>query len=110
MDLNTPKNPEFMCRMKGLARYFADNIKNNPLFTPEMEASREIYKILAENSILSENHLLDIVSAFNKVIGMDHYNGSGWLDFKLHLQKLFRDHGYNAVDCQDGKITISNPQ
>jgi hypothetical protein len=56
---------------------------------------------------LTANDAVDIVMLFNETNNGQHYNGSGWMDFRLHLIHLFTMDKLNfGVDSATGQIVI----
>jgi hypothetical protein len=72
-------------RMKGLSMYFERQAETQSLFYPEYKASKEINEILELKEKLTEQELERIVEILEELDKTEHYNGSGWLDYKLHL-------------------------
>lgn len=82
-----PETLSFEARMKHLENYFQRQVASNEAFIPEYEAAREINKIALKEDI-SESEIREIIGIFNDYNQKPHYNGSGWLDLRTHLEFL----------------------
>jgi hypothetical protein len=90
--------------------YFADHSKDNILFAQEFAISREIQDMISRPTDLSKTDLEKIMNVFNKIEDEDHYNGSGWQDYKLALGHLFRTYGFELKwDTSSKKIDTFRP-
>jgi hypothetical protein len=80
---------EVLLGLKLCCDYFERNIQNDPTFEPEFKSSKIINSLLENNYPLTETHLQEIISIINNIDKIEHYNGSGWLDYKLRLNHFF---------------------
>jgi hypothetical protein len=87
---------EHFGRMKLMCANFAEKSKSNALFLPEYETSKKINQMI-------ESINKPTASDFNKIVDLikttdikEHYNGAQWFDYKIHLNALLRDNGFNA--------------
>jgi len=75
--------------------YFASNIQNNSTFEPEFKTSKTINSILETKQILTDADVTDIVRLMNDIKKVEHYDGSGWLDYKMRLGHFLRLSGFD---------------
>lgn len=76
--------------------YFERNIQSNSTFEPEFKASRIINSILQTKQILTESDVSDIVKLINDMKKVEHYDGSGWLDYRMRLGHFLRLSGFDV--------------
>ena len=76
--------------------YFERNIQNNSKFAPEFKVSKIINSILETKQILTDSEVSDIVKLINDLKKVEHYDGSGWLDYKMRLAHFLRLSGFNV--------------
>jgi hypothetical protein len=91
-------------RLNWFERYFSNNVKNDILFEPEFEAAKEI-NLIARQEELRQEDFLRIIEIFNVANNAEHYNGSGWMDFRLHIQGMIRAYGLDVI-IVNGNIVI----
>ena len=76
--------------------YFGRNIQNNSTFEPEFKTSKIINSILETKQVLTDNDVNDIVRLMNDIKKVEHYDGSGWLDYKMRLGHFLRLSGFDV--------------
>lgn len=76
--------------------YFERNIQNNSTFEPEFKTSKIINSILETKQILTDSDVSDIVRLMNDIKKVEHYDGSGWLDYKMKLGHFLRLSGFGV--------------
>ena len=75
--------------------YFERNIQSNFTFEPEFKTSKTINSILETKQILTDTDIADIVRLINEIKKIEHYDGSGWLDYKMRLGHFLRLSGFD---------------
>lgn len=91
--------------MVRLDRYFEGCIKDNFLFEPESKCSKKILEIISKNR-LEVSDFKEIVRMFNETGEIEHYSGSGWLDYALHLSSYLESFGFEVNLISWQKIEI----
>lgn len=91
----TDKQKQAIDRLTSRDRYFASHSKDTILFAREYHVSNQIQNIIADKTNLTEADFELIVNVFNKIEEDEHYDGSGWFDYKLILGHLFHTFGYD---------------
>ncbi|MEP6725506.1 MAG: hypothetical protein ABJC98_06810 [Bacteroidota bacterium] len=97
-------------------KYFERNSKEDKyafLFLPEFETCEVIMKIIGSGKFLRSEQIDSIKHAYNKIIHLEHYNGSAWFDFKIRLGGLLAVYGYNTQwnsETDELIISFSAPQ
>ena len=86
---------EVLTGLKLCCSYFETNIQNNATFEPEFETSKIINSILETKQILTEADVISIVKLMNDINNIEHYDGSGWMDYKMRLGHFFRLSGFD---------------
>jgi hypothetical protein len=74
--------------------YFEKNARNDPSFYPEAIAARVIIELLESLEELNTEHVSQIAGVLNEVEKAPHYDGTGWMDFKMHLSGFFSQNGF----------------
>lgn len=75
--------------------YFERNIQSNSTFEPEFKASKIINSILETKQILTDTDVSDIAKLIKDIKKIEHYDGSGWLDYKMRLNHFLRLNGFD---------------
>ncbi|MBX2921624.1 MAG: hypothetical protein KF746_05455 [Chitinophagaceae bacterium] len=79
-----------------LCAYFERNSQNNTTFRPEFETSGIIYSILEAKQVLTVMDVTAIVKLIKDMDEVEHYDGSGWLDYKIRLSYFLRLSGFDV--------------
>jgi hypothetical protein len=85
-------------RMKMMCKSFQSSSEKYPDFIPEFEASKSINDILQQSISLTTENYNDILKILKNIDLTKHYDGSGWYDYKLHLNSVLRHKGFNGVN------------
>lgn len=85
-------------RMEMMCKSFQTNSEKYPEFLPEFEASQSINHILQQSINLTAENYNDILKILNNIDLIKHYEGSGWYDYKLHLNSVLKHKGFNGVN------------
>ena len=83
-------------RMNMMCRTFESNSKNDILYLPEYETSKEINEMikLIENPTQADFHKIEeLIKNIDKI---EHHNGSQWYDYKIHLNALLGENGFKS--------------
>ena len=75
--------------------YFERNIQSTSTFEPEFKTSKIINSLLETKQILTDTDVADIVRLMNNIKKLEHYDGSGWLDYKMRLGHFLRLSGFD---------------
>jgi ABC-type polysaccharide transport system permease subunit len=85
-------------RMEMMCKSFQANSEKYPEFLPEFEASQSINDILQQSVNLTVGNYNDILKILKNIDLIKHYDGSGWYDYKLHLNSVLRHKGFGSVN------------
>ena len=86
---------EILQRMKKIEDYFQRCSMDNKLFIPEYECAKKIREIAGHGNQLTEREADDILKIYNETNEQKHYDGSGWMDYQLHLSHLMKVNNLN---------------
>jgi hypothetical protein len=93
--------------MKSIESYFLRNIATHELFQPEFECARTVNNLLEQNPNLTVTVAEEILSIYNKTNAAQHYDGSGWFDYQLHLIHILNLHNIpTKMDHHTGAINL----
>lgn len=93
--------------LKMIESYFRNNSDLFPLFIPEYEICSDINNLISSRNILTESDFEEIVSIYNRIVDVEHYNGTGWMDYQLRLGAFLRFSGYESdFSYITGKLNI----
>jgi hypothetical protein len=95
-------------RMKKIEDYFQYNSLRNVLFHPEFVCASIIREKSEVAEFLTNKNAEDILKVYNETNAGDHYDGSGWQDYQLHLINLLTIDGFDIqFDNSSGHMRIS---
>jgi hypothetical protein len=98
---------EVLKKMKKIEDYFQQNSLNNALFKSEFECARTIRGIAEKLESLTSEDVAYILNVYNETNAGEHYSGSGWLDYQLHLIHLLTIDNFEIqVDNSSGQMRI----
>lgn len=83
-------------RMQMMCKSFKSNSEKYIDFLPEFKASESINAILQQSDILTPENHREILRILADIDLTKHYDGSQWLDYKIHLNALLRHKGYDG--------------
>ena len=85
---------EHFKRMEMMSRYFKEKSIINSAYLPEYKISEEINKMICkiEKPILSDFE--KIVELMKNIENTDHYGGSHWHDYQIHLNAILKENGF----------------
>jgi hypothetical protein len=99
---------EVLKRMKKIEDYFQKNSLNNILFEPQFQCAKAIREKIGDLGQLAVKDVEDILKIYNEVNAGRHDNGSGWLDYQMHLRHLFNIDDLKVdVDDLSGRMRIN---
>ncbi|GAA3592614.1 hypothetical protein Q4Q39_05695 [Flavivirga amylovorans] len=87
---------EHFGRMNMMTRTFESNSKSNKLYLPEYEVSNEINKMIKLIEKPSQSDFKKIERLIKEIDKTEHHNGSQWYDYKIHLNAVLRENGFNS--------------
>jgi hypothetical protein len=87
-----------MERMKMMSKSFQSNSEKYPEFLPEFEASQSINHILQQSINLTTDNYSEILKILKNIDLLKHYDGSGWYDYKLHLNSVLTHKGFDPIN------------
>jgi hypothetical protein len=90
------KKEKIFIEMKMISESFGKNADEFPLFRPEFLATQKINNIIENANILSRELASEMLQIINDLNSVEHYDGSGWLDFKMHLNYFLRKNGFKV--------------
>ena len=85
---------EHFDRMRMMVRTFKSNSIKHPTFLPEFKASKSINEIIESTTKPTEETFSEILKILSEIDLTEHYNGSQWHDYKIHLNAILRENGF----------------
>lgn len=92
--------------MKKIEDYFQQQSSDNDLFLPEYLCAKAIREKLDSLRFIPHKDAEDILAIFNKANSEDHYDGSGWSDYQLHLRALLSLNNLKVDVDNTGRMLI----
>jgi hypothetical protein len=89
---------EILARMEKFEGYFDSLSETNELFKPEFECAKRIKELFRQKDTLTLRDIESILKIYNDINDGKHYNGSGWLDYRLHLMHLLSIEGFTVEE------------
>ena len=83
-------------RMSMMRKGFNGNGSFPNLFEPEKKCVNKIMDIVDESPEITDIEISKIKKELDVAENSEHYNGSAWFDFKLHLNGLLSQVGYEV--------------
>lgn len=103
----TIEQKEAIEKLTSLNLYFESNAVDNILFAHEYHVSIQIQKIIENKTIFLTSDLEKTTAIFNIIEDHEHYDGSGWNDYKLVLSHLFKTFGYHLLWDRTKKTIVT---
>jgi len=72
------------------------------LFKPEFLAAERINNIIETSDIFSRQSANEMLEIINDVDKVNHYNGTGWMDYKMHLNHFLKTNGIKVNWTKSG--------
>ena len=82
-----------LAEMISICEYFRRNSQTRHLFNSEFEAAQKINSLIGQSSVISTDKAGELIAVFNEVNKSEHYNGSGWRDYKMHFMNILQANG-----------------
>lgn len=92
----TASKADVLAGLNSCCTYFERNIQNDSTFEPEFKTSKTINTILKTKQILTDRDVSYILKLINNMKKVAHYDGSGWLDYKMRLGHFLRLSGFDV--------------
>lgn len=97
---------EILEGMKKISDYFEIHSKSDSLFLPEYEAAIFINNLIETSDKLNETRVIKMIAKINQTEECKHYNGSGWLDYKMHFMGLMKNNRFKVDSDFTGKLKL----
>lgn len=81
-------------RMQRIAQYFEHHAETDASFAPEAKAAHQILELLAAKTPVAAETVAAVQTIIQTTESSDYYNGSGWLDFKMHVRHFLELRGF----------------
>jgi hypothetical protein len=82
--------------MKKIEAYFQQYSSGKDLFHPELLCAKTTRKKIEKvTGHLTTRDVEDILKIYNETTTGSHYDGSGWLDYQIHLRQLLTIDSFN---------------
>lgn len=91
------KNSGIYIRMTMMRKGLNGDGRVPNLFEPEKKGVNKIMDIIDKHTEITDNEISQIQNELNIVENSNHYNGSAWYDFKLHLSGLLAQINYDII-------------
>lgn len=85
---------EHFKRMEMMCKTFHSKSKNDDLFKTEYVVSKQINHLIKTISRPNKSDFENIVKLIKDVEKTEHYDGSQWFDYKIHLNAILKENGY----------------
>ncbi|MDO6803971.1 hypothetical protein Q4595_16085 [Wenyingzhuangia sp. 1_MG-2023] len=82
--------------MEMMCRTFGNKSKSDSLFLPEYRTSEKINELIQLIEKPTQSEFEKIVDLIKNTDKMEHYNGSQWYDYKIHLNAILRENGFES--------------
>lgn len=83
-------------QMEMLSKAFGVKSEIDSLFLPEFITSKEINQMIILIERPTETDFKKILDLIKKTDKEEHFGGSMWHDYKIHLNALLRENGFNS--------------
>jgi len=83
-------------RMQMMCRTFQSAAEKYADFQPEFIASKSINDILQKSNTLTNEGFIEILKILTDIDLTKHKDGSQWYDYKIHLNALLGQKGYDS--------------
>jgi hypothetical protein len=102
----TDKQKKSIEHLTALDPYFASHSMDSILWAREYAVTTKISNLIANRVDLSKDIFDKIAIVFNEIENNEHFNGSGWHDYKIRLSGLFYSFGYNLKWDNADKLIV----
>lgn len=76
---------EYVEGMDRICQNLERNAKEQPLFIPEYDLAMKINGMIKEKPSWVLSDTIEVIRMLNELDLVEHYDGSGWFDYKLRL-------------------------
>jgi hypothetical protein len=83
-------------RMKLFCNKFEQSSMGNAAFYPEYVTSKKINEMVESIPNFSKSDAEKVVDILNKMYQVEHYDGSMWLDYRIHVAKMLSMKGFRT--------------
>lgn len=83
-------------RMEKMCKNFGDKSKIDSMFLPEFISSKEINQMIILIEKPKETDFKKILDLIKNTDTEEHFGGSMWHDYKIHLNALLKENGFNS--------------
>lgn len=83
-------------RMEMMSKIFGTKSKSNPLYLLEYKVSKKINQLINDIESPKSSDFKIITDLINNINKTEHHNGSQWLDYKIHLNAVLRENGFDS--------------
>jgi len=77
--------------------YFEGHSTESIYWQREFDICSQICNLISSKTEFSTTDIQNIVDIFNRINDNIHFDGSGWLDFKMRLNFFFKAFGYKVT-------------
>lgn len=70
--------------------------QRNFLFEPEFNISLKINNEIKKLEKVTQSNAIKLIDLFNEINNIEHYDGSAWLDYKIHLASFLSINGHKV--------------
>ena len=94
----TSRQREAIANLPRLVAYFERIAQDTKwhMWETEHEVASATVSLISIKTVFTEGDFKAIALCVNKIVGQEHSNGSGWLDFEAHVSIFFAAYGYNS--------------
>jgi hypothetical protein len=83
--------------MLKVCEYFRQHAETDQLFLPEFRAASNINDIIRTHHRLHKKEVVRILKLVNDVDRGEHYDGTGWFDYKVRLKFFLKQNGFDEI-------------
>ncbi|CAL2101239.1 conserved protein of unknown function [Tenacibaculum sp. 190130A14a] len=81
-------------QMEIMCRNFEERSKNNLLFLPQHKVSKKINSLIRSIEKPTDLELNTIADLVKNIENIEHYGGSAWHDYKIHVNAILKENGF----------------
>ena len=99
-------------RLQGLLAvcpYFERHAKTHPLFVPEHKAVVQINSLIQTKLEFGYSDAAETIRIIDAVENMEHYDGTGWFDYKIRLCGWLGTKGFKVEHLNYRNIKLLPP-
>ncbi len=92
--------------MEWLCGNFESHSVTDSSFKPEFETARLINQMISKTQPLLKKDVQTMIDIINEVEDQDHFNGTGWLDYKMHCTSIMIREGFKVTIDKSNRIKL----